>query len=291
MAKVSHSVWLLIVGAFAFVGFLVFNPSGKFELAELDEVALKQQWNSVAGSNYSPQEWLVIKQDAKDQQILHLQAVELGLQKIDTVVIQRLKQLGEYLSVSDLEGLEYSDEIIRRRLIQLMEEKLVAEADIAVSDDDIADYYALNTDNYFSAPRVSFKHVFLTSSDSPQDILLKLNSRFEIEGDIFLAGHDFVKVSESSVNKTFGADFFTKLNLLAINQWQGPIDSSYGRHWVSLSEYLSPQQLSLQSQQKSIRAALYEKRRNKVLAEQTIKLRDNYRNGWVIPPRLPARSS
>lgn len=291
MVKISHSVGLLIVGAVVFSLLPLFKPAVKIDLAELDDTILKRQWNSVVGSNYSSQEWLQIKQDAKDQQILHRQAISLGLHKIDPVVIQRLTQLDEYLGVSDMAGLEYGDEITRRRLIQLMEEKLVTQADIVISDGEIADYYNLTTDNSLSAPRISFKHIFLATSDIPQNILSELNSGSEIKGDAFLAGHDFQKVSESSVNKSFGIYFFTQLNLRSINRWQGPINSSFGYHWVSLSEYLPPQKLTLLSQQTRIRSALYEKRRKQVLTAQIIKLRDNYRNGWVSPPDLPASSS
>lgn len=291
MVKISHSVWLLSLGAVVFTVFLLFKPTVKLDLAALDDTTLKQQWNSVVGSNYSSLEWLKIKQDAKDQQILHMQAIGLGLHKTDPVVMQRLRQLGDYLSVSDVTGLEYSDEIIRRRLVQLMEEKLVTQANIEISDGEIADHYNLSADINLSAPRVSFKHIFLAASDIPQNILSELNSGSDIKGNVFLAGHDFVKVSESSVNKLFGINFFTQLNLHTVNRWQGPIASSFGYHWVSLSEYFPPQQLTLQSQQVHIRSALYEKRRKQVLTAQIIKLRDNYRNGWVSPPHLPASSS
>ena len=71
MVKISHSVGLLIVGAVVFSLLPLFKPAVKIDLAELDDTILKQQWNSVVGSNYSSQEWLQIKQDAKDQQILH----------------------------------------------------------------------------------------------------------------------------------------------------------------------------------------------------------------------------
>jgi peptidyl-prolyl cis-trans isomerase C len=220
-----------------------------------------------------------------------MEAIGLGLHKVDPVVSQRLAQLAEYLGVSDMVGLEYSDEIIRRRLVQLMEEKLVTQANIAISDGEIADHYNLTTGNNLSAPRISFKHIFLATADKSQNILSELNSGFDIKGDAFLAGHDFVKVSESSVSKSFGINFFTQLNLHAINRWQGPIASSFGYHWVSLSEYFPPQKLTLQSQQVRIRSALYEKRRKQVLTAQIIKLRDTYRNGWVSPPHLPASSS
>jgi hypothetical protein len=290
MAMVSHSMRLLLIGAVALAGVFIFSPSDKPELAVLDEAVLKQQWNSVVGSNYSPQEWLLIKQDAKDQQILQLHAISIGLHESDPVVLRRLKQLASYLNTGDVEGLEYSDEIIRRRLVQLMEERLVSQANIAISEADIVSYYVLNADQYLSEPGVSFKHIFLVNSDTSQDILLRLNKGSDMKGDTFLAGHNFVKAAQSWVSKSFGIRFFTELDLGEINRWQGPIDSSFGYHWVRLSEYFPPHLLSLESQQDKIRVTLYEKRRKEVLAAQLIKLRDNYKNGRVIP-RLPASSS
>jgi parvulin-like peptidyl-prolyl isomerase len=290
VAMVSHSMRLLLIGAVALAGVFIFSPSDKPELAALDEAVLKKQWNSVVGSNYSPQEWLLIKQDAKDRQILQLQAISIGLHETDPVVLRRLKQLAGYLNAGYVEGLEYSDEIIRRRLVQLMEERLVSQANIAISDADIVSYYALNAGQYFSEPRVSFKHIFLVNSDTSQDILLRLNKGSDIKGDTFLAGHDFVKVAQSRVIKSFGIRFFTDLELGEINRWQGPIDSSFGYHWVRLSEYSPPHLLSLESQQDKIRVVLYEQRRKEVLAAQLINLRDNYKNGRVIIPRPPASS-
>ena len=282
---------LLIVGAVVFIVFSFVMPASKAQLSELDEVVLKQQWNSVVGSNYSPKEWLQIKQDAKDQQILHLKAISLGLHKTDTVVRQRLKQLSEYLDESDLINFEYSDEIIRRRLIQLMEEKLIDQADIMIDDEDIADYYNSNSGKYFSPPKVSFKHIFFASLDKSKNELEKHNNETNMKGDPFLAGNDFVKVAESSVNRFFGSGFFTKLNVDILNQWQGPIESSFGYHWVILHDYFPPQPLNLPTQRQQIRATLYEKRRKEALAAKLIEFRDNYENGWVIYPHRPANSS
>jgi hypothetical protein len=291
IAMVSHSMRLLLIGAVVLAAVLIFVPSDKPELAALDEAALKQQWNSVVGSNYLPQEWLLIKQDAKDQQILQLQAISIGLHESDPVVLRRLTQLAEYLNAGDVKGLEYSDEIVRRRLIQLMEERLIIQANIAISEADVASYYALNADQYLSEPRVSFNHMFFVNLAASQDFLLKPNKGSNIKGDNFLAGHDFVKVAQSWVNKSFGVGFFAEFDLRKLDQWQGPIDSSFGYHWIRLSEYSPPQLLSLASQQDKIRAALYEERRKKILTAQLTKLRDNYKNGWVIRPRLPASSS
>jgi hypothetical protein len=291
VANLPHSLLLLIVGAVVFFVFSFVMPASKAHLSELDEVALKQQWNSVVGSNYSPEEWLQIKQDAKDQQILHLRAISLGLHKKDTVVSQRLKLLSEYLNASDVTDFEYSDEIIRRRLIQLMEERLIDEADIVIADIDVADYYNLNTEKYLSPPRVSFKHKFFAIFDQSKNDLLRFNNGSDIEGDPFLAGSDFVKISESSVNKLFAPGFFTKINLDNLKQWQGPIDSAFGHHWVFLQGYFPPQPLNLQTQRQRIRATLYEKRRKEVLTAKLIGLRNDYHNGWVISPHRPANPS
>jgi hypothetical protein len=291
VANFSHSVLMLIIGAIVFIVFSFVMPASKAQLSELDELALRQQWNSVVGSNYSPKEWLQIKQDAKDQQILHLEAISLGLHKTDAVVRQRLKQLSEYLDESDLINFEYSDEIIRRRLIQLMEEKIIDQSDITIDDEDIANYYHLNSEKYFSPPKLSFKHIFFASLDKSKNEWEKYRNATKMKGEAFLAGNDFVKVTESSVNRFFGSGFFTKLNINVLNQWQGPIESSFGYHWVILHDFFPPQPSTLTAQRLHIKASLFEMRRKEALTVKLIEFRDNYQNGWVISPYSQANSS
>jgi parvulin-like peptidyl-prolyl isomerase len=55
-------------------------------------------------------------------------------------------------------------------------------------------------------------------------------------GDPFLLGEDFTGVFQSEVARTFGESFAKQLSVLNQGQWQGPISSSFGRHFVFVNE-------------------------------------------------------
>ncbi|MCJ8269123.1 MAG: peptidylprolyl isomerase, partial [Psychrosphaera sp.] len=55
-------------------------------------------------------------------------------------------------------------------------------------------------------------------------------------GDAFALGRQFRQASATAIGKTFGADFYTQLTNLPLQQWQGPLTSAYGFHFVRVKQ-------------------------------------------------------
>ena len=145
-------------------------------------------------------------------------------------------------------GLDRDDVIIRRRVRQKME--FFAE-DLSVpepSDQELAAYLQSSPERFKTADRLTFRQVFLSATrraaTMDNDSKLAANALASADaavdatafGDPFLLGDEFKTVSQQEVAGIFGDGFATRLFPLEPGRWQGPISSSFGQHFVFISE-------------------------------------------------------
>jgi parvulin-like peptidyl-prolyl cis-trans isomerase-like protein len=145
-------------------------------------------------------------------------------------------------------GMDRDDVIIRRRVRQKMEfladEMSVPEP----SDEQLAAYLASNVERFRVEDQLTFHQVFLSAtrrantidSDSKQlaSILARDDGTVDatVLGDPFLLGGEFRDVSPSKVTSIFGESFAKQISVMENGRWQGPISSSFGQHFVFISE-------------------------------------------------------
>ena len=184
-------------------------------------------------------------------------------------------------------GLDRDDIIIRRRLRQKLE--FIAE-DMSVaepSDEQLAAYLTSNTERFRSEDRLTFTHVYLSAARrealerdaaSIAAKLTKENPEMDTAtlGDHFLLGEEFRAMPRSDVSRTFGEHFAEQVFNIESGRWQGPISSSYGLHFVRVSERAQGGPLSLDSVRPAVRREWMNARR--LEAEQSLyqTLRDRY---------------
>jgi PPIC-type PPIASE domain len=145
-------------------------------------------------------------------------------------------------------GLDRDDVIIRRRVRQKME--FFAE-DASVpepSEAQLAAYLEANPGRFRTEDHFSFHQVFLsvtrraTTIDSDSQHVADALARAETGvdttalGDPFLLGDEFKALSQSAVAGIFGDSFAKSISVMKPGRWQGPIASSFGQHFVYLSE-------------------------------------------------------
>ena len=145
-------------------------------------------------------------------------------------------------------GLDRDDFLIRRRVRQKME--FLAE-DMAAADateEQLAAYLASNSERFRTDDRLTFHHVFLSSSRRGSALegdarkmaatLVGTNGTPEaaVIGDPFLLGETFRQMPRRDIARTFGEGFATQLAALEVGRWQGPIPSSFGVHFVLIDE-------------------------------------------------------
>ena len=151
-------------------------------------------------------------------------------------------------------GMDENDYVIKQRMIQSLKfitNGFVSSA-VDVSDDEIAEYYAENLNDYYVEPYVTFTHVYFSSdrhgSEQARALatakLEQLNaegipfSESTRHGDRFLYNVNYVERTEEFVASHFGRAMGSELFALEADEgsWYGPFESAYGYHIVMLTK-------------------------------------------------------
>ena len=193
-------------------------------------------------------------QSALDEQMLVREAQLKGLHKRDNVVLQRLLRDAEFLGIegdraSQLDavlamGLLESDEVIRRRLIQLQEHQVTADVSAQnPSEQDLRRLAAVHPQLSQRPPRYSFEQRFfagdsLAQQQSAARLMAQLNNdESPISSDVFLGGESFTRMTAAEISRIFGPGFwFDALTDVNLYRWIGPRKSVYGWHLINLHE-------------------------------------------------------
>lgn len=217
-------VHFLAAGGLLFIVFAWLDRAEEDAPRVVRITAAELQWLSETWSRQwrrppTEQELRGIAADYLREQILALEARELGLDEDDTVVRRRLAQKLEFL-VQDTARL----------------------AD--PSEDELRQLYDGNPSRYLAPARISFSQVFFTAEDSAASNLGNLPHLEPSElGDPSLLARDVELADEPTVAAMFGPGFFEQILELEPGRWRGPLSSTYGFHLVLVSERQDAQPL------------------------------------------------
>jgi hypothetical protein len=196
-----------------------------------------------------------LRQSAMDEQMFFREALIKGLHKRDEVIVQRLLRDAEFLGIDgdradQIEtvlamGLLDSDEVIRRRLIQLLEHRVIADTQgPEPSEQALKRLYDDNPAISTKPSRYSFQQRFYSGDTSiakmrAEQALSDLNGgELPASADVFLSGELFNQLTAREINGIFGADFWPDTNLaMSLGQWFGPVKSVYGWHLIKWQAY------------------------------------------------------
>jgi hypothetical protein len=197
-------------------------------------------------------------------------------------------------------GLDRDDVIIRRRVRQKME--FFAE-DASVpepTEDQLAAYLRSNPGRFKTEDHLTFRQVFLSATrrtdtidrDSKQVAVALAGADAAVDttalGDPFLLGQEFRAVSRHEMAGVFGDGFAKRLSVLAPGSWQGPVSSSFGQHFVYISERISGSLPPLDTVREAVRREWSNARR--IEAEQKLYalLRQRYE---IVVETAPSKSA
>ena len=196
-------------------------------------------------------------------------------------------------------GLDRDDAIIRRRVRQKME--FFAE-DMSVqepSEEQLAAYLQSNPDRFKSEDRLTFHQVFLsatrrartidTDSKRVAEALAGADAAVDTAalGDPFLLGEAFHALSQNEIAGIFGDGFSKRIAVTERGYWQGPISSSFGHHFIFISERVPGSLPPLDTVRQAVRREWSNARR--LEAEQ--KLYDSLRQRYDIVVEVPPDKS
>ena len=143
-------------------------------------------------------------------------------------------------------GLERDDIVVKRRVRQKIE--LIAEEDAstrAPTDADLTAYLAANQARFVRPAILTFEQVFLGQPTSGQGVVhavavtrdaLRSGNDPETLGKPTLLPHRMTVTPADLVARDFGASFADALENVPVGEWVGPIDSSFGAHYVRVSD-------------------------------------------------------
>jgi hypothetical protein len=144
-------------------------------------------------------------------------------------------------------GLDEDDYVIRRRLVQKLEfiTEGLTEASIDVGESTLRRYFDANKSDYYVEPFVTFTHVFFQTEDRPLEKSVALAEKKLAElnragtlfsdapkhGDRFLYHVNYVERTPDYIASHFGLPMAKALFELEPNDlvWRGPYISPYGR--------------------------------------------------------------
>ena len=268
---------------FSLIGLLIFiversyfAPEHVLDVAypNADQVAvLASQWQQARGREASAEELANMIQQEIDQSILLNEALLLNFHFQDSIVQQRLIRDMRFMqddsTASDVEllyqayaiELHTNDLVVRRRLIQMMENYLRASGENQpLSDQVLKALYQAQIETFTQAERLSFNHTFVSQDRHKAESLGRaeqlvkqfaedeLSSEMAVaQGDPFISGHRFNKVTQQQIAREFGAEFGDQIFTCSVAQWCGPIRSVYGWHGVWLGERLPAEPMSFES--------------------------------------------
>jgi hypothetical protein len=143
-------------------------------------------------------------------------------------------------------GLERDDIVVKRRVRQKIE--MIAEEDSstrAPTDADLSAYLTANQARFVQPAILTFEQVFLGQQTSGYGVVhavavtreaLRSADDPEKLGKPTLLPYRMNLTPADLVARDFGASFAAALEKLPVGEWVGPIDSSFGAHYVRVSD-------------------------------------------------------
>lgn len=175
-----------------------------------------------------------------------------GQDEIDGMIRDHVKDQVYYREALSL-GLDQSDEVVVRRMRRKMESLAVAEAEAATPSD--AQLQALldkDPARYALDPRTSFAQVYL-GADTPEARiaadakLVQLRKGTAVSGVPAPLPAQLDQAGTSGIAATFGDEFALTLRNLPQGRWAGPVASGLGLHLVRVTARSAPEKPSVGS--------------------------------------------
>ena len=266
--------WLhfLLLGLMLFVGGQWFFPEPKPVLGPPSPErlnAMVENYTRFAPDGVSPALLeRFIDTELRDE-LLFREALNRDLQYRDAAVEQRIIRNMRFLdantTTSDRELVEQgyalrlhlTDEVIRRRLVQIMERLIVAtRPNPAPSPENVATRYQQDLDSWSEPARYTFSHVFLSTdrvAEMPA-LMAQINAddlspgAARLLGAPFLSGYAFRRQSAEQMTRVFGAEFAEQVSATKVQagEWIGPVSSVFGQHYVYIEAFEPPRTLALE---------------------------------------------
>lgn len=194
------------------------------------------------------------------EEVLHREALALGLDRDDTIVRRRMAQKMEFLGQDIAAAVEPDETALRK-------------------------FFEENAARYAKAARVSFRHVYFSKerrgdrleADAREALAALATGADEATvGDPFLREHEFAAADETDIASALGREFAAQVMTLPAGEWRGPVASGYGVHLVRVSERADPQAVQFEAVREAVVRDFSEERRLALNADFIRRLKERY---------------
>ncbi len=170
----------------------------------------------------TPQELRGLVDDYVKEEVFYREAIAMGLDRDDTVIRRRLRQKMEFVSED-------------------------AAATAEPTEAQLQQFLAAHPEKFVEPARVTFQQVFVNAEKrgdaarrDAERILAELQAgrgpaNPSEAGDPTLLPAGLEDASPQEISASFGDEFGKRLEDAPVNQWAGPISSSFGLHLVRVS--------------------------------------------------------
>ena len=231
----------LVLGMVVFVvdGWLGRPPQQHIEVTAADVARVDAQWRAEMGRPPTEQELSALIDRHVREEVLYREALRLDLDRNDTIVRRRLAQKLQFVSEDLGTGDPPTEKALRA-------------------------YYEAHRENYVRHARVTFSHVYWSSDRHTTPVPLAR------------AALQQLAAGEGDAWRTHG-DFAEALPDLALDTWQGPIQSAYGVHAVRVEARQLQKDQTFQEALADVRRDLQAERRREANESYYAGLRQRYR--------------
>ena len=193
------------------------------------------------------------------EEVLYRAALDLGLDRDDTVIRRRLRLKMEFLA---------------RDLVNTVDPQ----------DGTLQQYFADNANRYRLPARFSFRQIYfntderLAAGEDAREALAQLRAGETADnlGDSNLLPNRYREESAARVDQVFGGGFATRLSELPRGQWAGPVTSAYGEHLIYVDRYQPSRPPDFAAVRQAVLRDWQVQEKEKVLQQQYEDLRANY---------------
>jgi hypothetical protein len=251
--------------------------------------ALQQQWLRATGRMPTPEQQARMVSSELDRDMLFQRALALDLHLYDTVVYQRLLRNMKFLGLAEgktdqelfeqaLEmRLHLGDEVVKRRLIQIMEQLvLLGNPPSAPTEEEIAAEFEERKEELRRPPRYSIEHVYLSREREAE--VDEVAAKILEQGLGPEEALQFNAQTPDQLARNFGVAFVENLQAAGpeAGHWIGPIRSTYGLHFVWVSEVEPGRDATLEEVRTQLVRDLESRARASALEEGIAALRQDY---------------
>jgi|TARA_B110000263_G_scaffold87786_1_gene76711 hypothetical protein len=246
------------IGLFIFILDILFEDFSDDKTIIIFDVELQgliDTWTNQVGRGPSKEELNGIINQLVEEEILYREALNLGLDKNDIIIKRRLSQKIGFLKQEEIR-LPTSKEIKK--------------------------YFENNQSTYVLPQQYSFTHIYFNvDKDGNSRAIKALNDWKELDklsyGDPFLLGKNFSLKTSKEITRDFGENFSKGMDKAPVNNWFGPLKSSYGSHLVFVSSVVVERMPELKEVRSQLIADLQTKQKEEDFKLYLDSLRKEYK--------------